>query len=577
MPEPIVLLPVPPAPDRLDSWKDIAAFFGREVRTVQGWEKNEGLPVHRHRHARQGSVYAFKSELEAWRKQRASRPEAETVAPVETAPASAARSWRIAPIAGLCAVLLAVAAFFVWKHYQSTGSESSVVVLPFVDMSPGKDQEYFSDGLTEEIIDALSRVPNLRVVARTSAFEFKGKPHDIREIGRQLNVSTVLEGSVRKAGQQLRITAQLNRVSDGTHLWSHTYDRPLRDIFALQREISQAIASQLGAGQIAHRESTTDLEAYRLYQEGRYFFNQFDIQGSFEKAVERFEQAIQRDPKFALAYSGMADAYAYQSEGMTKAPKEVMPKAKEAAEKAIALDPALGAAHTSLGIVKLDYDWDIPGAEREFRRAIDLNPGSGYGNHWLGHALEAELRLNDAIEQFRASLALDPLSVPIYWDLASEFVANKRYGEARNLLGKARELFPNNLMFPTIEIPLYLHMGDVVQARRIRDAWKPPPEMADVPQLIGGDGLLAAWEGKLEDARKALARLDEMRKTQYVDAIFPGMLICSALKDRECVMTWLKRGYEDRSALFPYIRVYFPDTIAGIPEAQALVEKALGK
>src|SRR5258708_3631769 len=165
----------------------------------------------------------------------------------------------------------------------------------------------------------------------------------------------------------------------------------------------------------------------------------------------------------------------------------------------------------------------------------------------------------------------------LFRSLASEFVANKRYEEARSLMDKARELFPNNPIFPTIEIPLYLQMGDVVQARQIHDAWKPPPEMANAPQLIGGDGLLAAWEGKLEDARKALARLDQMRKTQYVDAVFPGMLICRALKDRECVMTWLKRGYEDRSALFPYIRVYFPDTIAGIPEAQALVDKALGK
>jgi serine/threonine-protein kinase len=284
----------------------------------------------------------------------------------------------------LCATVLVVLAigFLYWKNRQSKapgGTLSSVVVLPFLDLSPQKDQDYFSDGLTEEIIDGLSRVPNLRVVARTSAFAFKGKAADIRAIGQQLNVSAVLEGSVRKSGDQLRITAQLNRVSDGTHLWSRTYDRQLRDVFAVQREISQSIADQLRAGQVPHREPTANLEAYRLYQEGRYFFNQHLGPDSYRKAIERYQQAIERDPKFALSYSGLADAYAYLAESFVVAPREVMPKAKEAAEKAVALDDSLGEGHASLGIVKLDYEWDRGGSPARISASHATEPRFGVG------------------------------------------------------------------------------------------------------------------------------------------------------------------------------------------------------
>ena len=271
------------SPDRLDSWKEIATHLGREVRTVQGWEKNEGLPVHRHQHARQGSVYAFKAEFDAWREARKSASEGA---------APSRQPWRagLPPLTAI--VVLAIVGLVYWKARPPNpggATQSSIVVLPFFDLSPQKDQEYFSDGLTEEIIDALSRVPNLHVVARTSAFAFKGKANDIRQIGQQLNVSAVLEGSVRKSEDRLRITAQLNRVSDGYHLWSRTYDRRLRDVFAVQREISQSIADQLRAGEVPRREPTSDLEAYGLYQEGRYFFNQHLPPDSYWKAIERYQ------------------------------------------------------------------------------------------------------------------------------------------------------------------------------------------------------------------------------------------------------------------------------------------------
>ena len=560
----------PPEVDRLESWKEIAGYLGREVRTVQGWEKNEGLPVHRHQHARQGSVYAFKSELDAWREARKQIPE-EPAAPAEPAPEKPARTGRLALLAGLAAAVLAGVGFFLWKNRGAPpagANLTSIVVLPFLDLSPQKDQEYFSDGLTEEIIDALSRVPNLRVVARTSAFAFKGKSNDVREIGRQLNVDSVLEGSVRKAGDQLRITAQLNRVSDGTHLWSRTYDRQLRDVFAVQREISQSIASQLRAGNVPQRQGTTDLAAYELYQEGLYFFNQHEIPESYWKAIDRYQKAIQRDPKFALAYAGMADAYAYLSENFAAWPKDVMPKAREAAQKALALDSNLAEAHTSVGIVKLDYDWDPDGAQRELRRALDLNPGSGWVHHWYAHSLEAQGKLDDAMKEMRVALDLDPLSVVVYWDIGSELLMAKRYDDALSLLGKANDLFPN---FPIIlfeQAEAYYKKGDQAASERIMQTFKSThPEMANDPTMLALLANAAARAGRRAEARQMLDRVEQFHRTQYVEPVL-ALTVCETLGDRVAVHRWLDRARQERSALFLYapLMTYFYNDD---PEAKA--------
>ncbi len=555
--------------DRLESWKEIAGYLGREVRTVQGWEKNEGLPIHRHQHARQGSVYAFKSELDAWREARRQVPDEPAPAnppPVEPAPVErtsrkAAPGWLVL-VAGIAAIVLAGSGFLVWKNRSAPpagANLSSIVVLPFLDLSPQKDQDYFSDGLTEEIIDALSRVPNLRVVARTSAFAFKGQAHDIRQIGRQLNVDAVLEGSVRKSGDQLRITAQLNRVSDGTHLWSRTYDRQLRDVFTVQREISQTIANQLRAGSVPQRQGTTDLAAYDLYQEGLYFFNQHEIPESYWKAIDRYQKAVQRDPKFALAYAGMADAYSYLGENFAVWPREVMPKAREAAQRALALDDNLAEAHTSVGIVKLDYDWDPGGAQRELRRALDLNPGSGWVHHWYAHSLEAQGKLDDAMKEMRAALDLDPLSVVIYWDIGSELLMAKRYDDALTLLAKANDLFPN---FPIIlfeQAEAYYRKGDHAASERAMETFKSThPEMAKDPTMLALLASAAARAGRREEARRMLDQVEQFHRTQYVEPVL-ALAVCETLGDRAAVRRWLDRARQERSTMFLYapLETYF--------------------
>lgn len=541
---------MPEGDDRLESWKEIAAYLGREVRTVQLWEKSEGLPIHRHQHARQGSVYALKSELEAWRAARNTPPAA--AAPV--------RHWRIAAAVMILALISVGGAFSFWRSRSGPITPpSSIAVLPFLDLSPQKDSEYFTDGLTEEIIDALSRVPNLRVVARTSSFAFKGKNADIREIGRQLNVTAVIEGSVRKSGDRLRITAQLNRVSDGYHLWSRTYDRQLRDVFAVQRDISEAIAAELRAGPASQprREPTHDLEAYRLYQEARYLFNKFEPPGSNFKAIEHYRQAIARDPQFAAAWAGIADAYSYLAENLVLPPREVMPKAKEAAEKALELDDSSAEAHTSLGIVKLDYERDIEGGRREFVRAMQLNPGFAWARHWYAHTYEAENRVDDALRNMSAALDLDPLSVPISWDTAGELIILKRYDEALQRIDKSIELFPGVPVFPYMKVVANWRRGNTADARAMIAELRKQPDLAKDPSFLALFAAEDAREGHIAQAREGISALTRMGKTQYVDP-FVFLEPCKALNDRAQVLLWLQRADQEHSSFFVYLHAYAP-------------------
>ncbi|MBV9507414.1 MAG: tetratricopeptide repeat protein [Acidobacteriia bacterium] len=557
--------------DRLESWKEIATYLGREVRTVQGWEKNEGLPIHRHQHARQGSVYAFKPELDAWKESRKVAPEEPVPAVVEL-PVNRSRRKPILIFGAVAAlVIFVVAALFVWRS-QTAGVEgpalSSIVVLPFVDFSPQKDQEYFSDGLTEEIIDGLSRVPNLRVVARTSAFAFKGQAHDVRQIGRQLNVGAVLEGSVRKSGDRLRITAQLDRAADGMHLWSHTYDRQLRDVFALQQEISQSIANQLRAGNVPPRKGTTHLAAYDLYQEGLYFFNQHEVPDSYWKAIDRYQKAIQHDPNFALAYAGLADSYAYLAENSAVWPKDIMPKARQAADRSVALDDHLAEAHTSVAIVKLDYDWDPDGAQRELRRALDLNPGAAWAHHWYAHSLEAQARLEEAMKEMRTALDLDPLSVVYYWDIGNEFLMAKRYDEALSLLAKANELFPNYPITQWEAAEAYYRKGDHDASERVMEALKSAhPEIEKDPTYLALLGYAAGRAGRREEARRILDRVEQAHRRQFVEPVMV-LGLCLSVGDRAAFRRWLSRARDERSAFFLYapLATYFYNDD---PEAKA--------
>ena len=289
--------------------------------------------------------------------------------------------WRV--IVPPLALALIVVGYLLARRSRprpASPDSSSIAVLPFVNLSSDKENEYFSDGLTDDLIDALTKVQGLRVVARGSAFQFKGKNPDIRTVGRQLNVATVLEGSVQRSGGRLRITAQLSSVADGYHVWSETYDRRLADIFAVQDEISRAIVAALEVRVAGHpggrlvQSSTQDLEAYNLYLQGRFHLNKWRPE-SARKGIEYFAQAIAKDPGYAPAYTGMADCYTWLGVFGWSEARQAMPQARQAANRALQLDETLAAAHVSLGYVKALYDWDWPGAEREFKRALELSPG----------------------------------------------------------------------------------------------------------------------------------------------------------------------------------------------------------
>ena len=320
-------------------------------------------------------------------------------------------------------------------------------MLPFADLSPDRDQEYFCDGMTEEIIDALAKVDGFRVVARTSSFAFKGKREDIREIGKKLNVAAVLEGSVRKDGKRLRVTAQLNSVADGYHLWSETYERELKDVFAVQDEISKAIVNtlqlKLGSASRRAKPPSENVEAYESYLQGRYHWGRWRTEGA-ERALQFFEQAIDKDPNYAAAYAGMADTYAWMGFFGTLPPNQVMPKARAAAEKALALDDSLAEAHNSLGYVKALYDFDWPGAEREFKRALQLNPSLPEAHFGYGIVYLSPLgRGPEALREMQLARDLDPLSPLINTYLATAYFFNNQKEEGLAFDRKALDLDPN--------------------------------------------------------------------------------------------------------------------------------------
>jgi len=301
---------------------------------------------------------------------------------------------------------------------QAVEHRPSIAVLPFTNLSADPDQEYFCDGMAEEIINALTHVEGLRVVARTSAFAFKGKSGDIREIGKQLNVESVLEGSVRKAGARVRITAQLVSVADGYHIWSEKFDRDMQDIFGIQDEIALAIVDRLRVKLLGKHKAeitkhhTQNIEAYHLYLKGRYFWNR-RTRGALEKAVGYFKQAIEKDPAYAFAYFGLADAYnVLYFQGHIPL-EEAYPNAKEAVLRALELDDSLAGAHTSMANIKSAFENDPEGAEQEFRRAIELNPGYATAHHWYSMLLVDTGRFEEAVEEGERALELDPLSTII--------------------------------------------------------------------------------------------------------------------------------------------------------------------
>ena len=457
------------------------------------------------------------------------------------------------PLVGLAALGLAAAiGVGVWSRREVPGAGStaaatpaitSIAVLPFADMSPGKDQEYLTDGLSEELLNVLARIPNLRVTGRTSSFQFKGRNEDPRVIGQKLNVTTLLEGSVRKAGNQVRITAQLVKAADGFRLWSETYERDLTDIFAVQddiaRSVSDALRVAMRGGDISSSTArTVSAEAYNLYLQGQYFRARRTKDG-LEKAVGYYEQALQLDPRFALAWVGLAGAHGNQADAAYVPVDEGFRKSRMEAERALALEPNLGEAHAALGRIRMFHDWDWSGADAASRRALEIEPGNATVLR-VAAILAATLgRFDEAIDLGRRALEIDPLSLPSHISLGFSELRGRRLQEAEAVLKRAIEF---NADYPSVHMQLgrvYLMQSNPEAALQEIEREKEP--------LWRRFGLALAYHrlGRTKQADDVLADFLETEKDR---AAFQIAEIYAFRGEANQAFEWLELAYTQRDA-----------------------------
>jgi serine/threonine protein kinase/Tfp pilus assembly protein PilF len=451
----------------------------------------------------------------------------------------------------------------------------SIAVLPFADMSPQKDQDYLCEGLAEELINSLTQVEGLRVAARSSAFQFKGRADDVRRIGRELGVDCVLEGSVRKSGSRLRVTAQLVGATDGYHLWSQRYDRELEDVFALQDEIAATIVETLrltlvGEPQHRARRSTENVEAYQLYLQGRYWWAKRH-EGGLRKAVDFFEQAIAKDPAYALAHAGVADAYSVIGFYAFAPPKEAFARAKRAAESALALDESLAEAHFSMALIHFWFDWDFERAERAFRRSLAINPSHVRARIFFGQLLAVVGRTGEARIEWQAALDLDPDSPLTHGIVGSGLYFARRYEESLARCRRALEIDPNHIQ------SLFAFSVSAAELGRYGEAVEAAERAATLSGrsafFLGVLGFVYATAGRSEEARASLAELEERSAYEYVAPILQARIL-SRLGQSAAALGRLEQAFSERnSMLFTLATAQEFDALRTEPRYQALLRR----
>jgi len=452
----------------------------------------------------------------------------------------------------------------------------SLAVLPLESLSSDASQDYFADGMTDELISDLGQISALRVISRTSVMAYKHTRKPLPQIARELNVDAVVEGTVLRSGDQVRITAQLIEASADKHLWSQSYQGELRDTLALQNQVANAIADQIRITVNPQEQAAlknvrvVNPQAYESFLKGRYFWNKRTADG-LKVALAYFNQALEEDPKYAQAYSGLADTYAllgdWQYAVMT--PREALPKAKAAAVKALELDSALGEAHNSLAFCLDGFDWDFSSAGQEFRRAIELHPGYATAHHWYAWHLSLLGRYDEAIAEMRKAENLDPLSLIINADLAELLVLAHSYDEAIKQSRKTIEMDPNFALAHNQLAQAYLqkHMNHEAVA-----------ELEKAAQLSGGSPTVIAnlarayaASGKRSEAMKLLS--DMKKRSNSIYSHGPEIaVIYAALGVRDQAMNWLEKGYEERFNPGVLLRPGF-DPLRSDPRFQDLVRR----
>ncbi|HVH60931.1 MAG TPA: tetratricopeptide repeat protein [Candidatus Sulfotelmatobacter sp.] len=580
---------------KLVSWKEIAVHLGREIRTVQRWEKTEGLPVRRHEHQKRSTVYAYAGELDEWFKKRqpADDPEADAAfepepdvtevsaesengnaslavqssfatdhLAVSGAPVTARPKLKRLAKALAAAAAISVIAYAVLRWIQPSAflqKKVRLVVIPFTNLSADAKQDYFSAGLTDEMTTRLGSLDpqHLGVIAAASSNELKGKA--IAEIGHALDVQYALEGSVRRDGNRVRIDVQLIQVSDQTHLWAASYDRELDDILRVQDDVGAAVASQIpvvlnppnSRAAFAVTKRTVNPEAYDAYLRGRFYWTN---RGDLHKSIDAYQQAIQKDPQYALAYAGLASSYALlgQVPYDDLKPSDAKPKAREAAERALQLDPQLTEAHAVLANVAFSYDWNFGTAEREFQQAVALGPNNPVPHIWYGQYCIVRNRLSQALEENSRALDLDPVS-PLFNTVRAEIHYHARNFDAA--IDQARRTIEQ---YPTYPLA-YIWLGSAYRQKKMYrealDSFSQGRRLSgDHPAMIALYGHTLAVSGDAAGARKALAELQHVAQSRYVSSLYFAA-VYMGLGEKSTALDWLDRAYQERNDRLVYLGV----------------------
>jgi TolB-like protein/Tfp pilus assembly protein PilF len=465
-------------------------------------------------------------------------------------------------LAALIALLVIVtAALGLGLYLHARNSEvaiDSIAVLPFDNQNHDPNTEYLSEGLTESIINSLTQLPNLKVIARSSAFHYKGKEADPFAAGKELGVRAVLTGRLLQRGDNLLVSAELVDVRDNKQLWGDHYNRKLVDILTLQEEIARQIAENLrlrlgGEEQkLLTKRYTENTEAYQLYLKGRYFVNR-KTEADVRRAIDYFQQALAKDPNDALAYAGLSDSYSSFIFPLgVAAPREAMPKAKEAAMHALAIDNALGEAHASLAYVTFFYDWDWPAAEREFKRAIELNPNNADAHHWYSHYLMAQGRIEESLTQSKRALELSPFDILFNIHLGWHYLYARQYDQALDQIEKTVEMDKNFAQ-------TYPWLGLILEQKgRYAEAIA---AFQKAIRLFPGGSSIAEAElahtyavsGNREEAQKIIDELQELAKSKYVSS-YQIAAIYAGLREKDQAFAWLEKAHEERSDGLVYLK-----------------------
>ena len=466
---------------------------------------------------------------------------------------------RIAAVVCGLALLVGIVMMTVRSKLASPQPQiSSLAVLPLENLSHDVEQEYFADGMTEAIITDLAKIGALRVISRSSVMRYKHTQKSVSEIAKDLNVDAIVEGSIERSGDRVRITAQLIRATTERHLWADSYDRDLHDVLRVQEEIARAIAQEVQI-QLTPQEQAlltksrpVDPEAYELYLKGRYFWNK-RTQDTTAKAIVLFKQAIEKDPRYASAYSGLADCYILYGVSFdvgSMSPADAIPQGKAAAERAIALDDTLAEGHTSLAYLRLIYDRDWAGSESEFKRALSLNPGLVNAHHWYAHLLVASGRPLEALAESKQALSLDQLNPAVNVHLGWHYIYTRRYDLALAQLRQALELDPNHSLGNWYLGWVYEQQGEYAKA--LQAMHKAQDALKDNTALVADIGHVNALSGDKAAALRVLEQLNQLSRRTYVSP-FEVALIYIALGRKDEAFQWLEKAYRDRSDMLIYL------------------------